>query len=132
MQRRTLLAVASGSLLGTAGCTYLDDEPAEPMLDAISVRNRHNEIQEIDVSVVESGETRFSETYTVDPGSEIVEESPVGSSGRYLVRVVATDGEQEIDTTEHVDGDERCVIVRFEIGSSGGFNPPSVIASQEC
>ncbi|WP_239639455.1 hypothetical protein [Halobiforma nitratireducens] len=111
---------------------YQDDEPAEPLLDSVSVRNRHNETQEIDVSVVESGETRFSETYTVDPGSQILEESPVGSPGCYLVRVVATDGEQEIDTTEHIDGDERCVFVRFEIGSSGGFSPPSIISYQEC
>ncbi|WP_241175478.1 hypothetical protein [Natronolimnobius sp. AArcel1] len=108
------------------------DEPAEPMLDAISVRNRHSERQEIDVIVVESEETRFSETYTVEPGSEISEKSPVDSSGRYLVRAVTTDGEQEIDTTEHADGDELCVIVRFEIGSSGGFNPPSINSYQDC
>lgn len=132
MQRRALLTIVSGSLLGMAGCTLPHDEPAEPMLDAISVRNRHSERREINVTVVESGETRFSKTYTVEPGSEISEESPVDSSGRYLVRAVTTDGEQEIDTTEHADGDELCVIVRFEIGGSGGFNPPSTNSYQEC
>lgn len=132
MQRRALLTVGGGSLLGLAGCTYRTDEPAEPVLETISVRNRHTERHEIDVTVVERGETRFSQTYTVDPGSDISEESPVDSSGHYLVTVVSTESEQEIDTTEYTDGDERCVIVRFEIGPSGGFNPPSVTSYQEC
>ncbi|ELY40756.1 hypothetical protein [Natronorubrum tibetense] len=132
MKRRALLSTTGVSLLCVSGCTSVDDDPALPLLDSVSVRNRYSEPRDVDVTVTEGEETRFSETYTIDPGSEPVEEAPVDGAGQYLIRAATNDSEQEVAAADNIDGEERCVSIRFEISSTGGFTPPSIISSRDC
>ncbi len=132
MKRRALLSTTGVSLLCVAGCTSVDDDPALPLLDWVSVRNRYSEPRDVDVTVTEVGETRYSETSTVDPGSEFAEETPVDGAGQYLIRAATNDSEQEVAAADNIDGEERCVSIRFEISSTGGFTHPSIISSRDC
>ncbi len=129
--RRTLLAAVGLSVSGTAGCLSRESDP-EAVVDTIAVRNRAGESQDVTVAVTENEETLFSETYTVEPGADRGETVPVEQPGEYLIRATANGREQAVETAGHVDSDERCLSVRFEISRTGAFQPPTVTTYVEC
>lgn len=131
VRRRTLLATAGLSVTGIAGCLTSESDP-QTVVDTVAIRNHSGEPQEVTLAVTEGEETLFSETYTVESGADRGETVPVAEPGEYLVRATVNGREQAVDTASHVDGDERCLSVRFEIGRTGAFQPPTVTTYLDC
>jgi len=120
MKRRELLSLTL--LSGFSGCLSRDSRP-DVRLDWIRVTNGHGveESHDISVSVIEAETVVFEKTYTVDSEPKYDtkhEQSPVDKPGEYVV-YATTDGglEAEIETTRHVEKENECLGVHFEVVS---------------
>lgn len=124
MDRRDVLTSTATSLAATtglAGCVGLGEEPTTVRLAWIWLVNDRDEAYDVDVTIEDAGETVFAETYRLgtDPSSATppvqTTERPVEGAGKYVV-TARIDGEMRtVDATDHVDGDEDCIGVRFSI-----------------
>ena len=120
MKRRELLSLTLLSVF--SGCLKRDSRP-DAHLDWIRVTNGHGveESHEISVSVVEGETVVFEKTYTVDNEPEYDtehEQSPVDEPGKYVVHATTDSGMQaEIETTRHVEAEDECIGVHFEVVS---------------
>lgn len=132
MRRRALLALIGSGLGGAAGCLDLADDAPLPAIASMSIRNRAGELVDVTLSIFEDDDPVFEAALAVEPGEEPIEADPVDGPGAYSL-VASLDGnEQTVEAMDHVEGDERCLEVRFELGGSTGFHPPSVIAHEDC
>lgn len=125
MRRRKFLSLALLSVI--SGCFERDSQP-DARLDWIRVTNGHGveESHEISVSVTEGETVVFEETYTVDSEPEYDtehEQSPVDEPGKYAVHARTDSGmEAEIETTQHIEEENECLGVHFEIVSETEFD----------
>lgn len=131
MDRRTCLSSAVGSLagaVGLAGCVGLGEGPTTARLAWIWLVNDRDEAHDVDVRIEDAGATVFSETYRLgsDPNAEpppvCTVESPVEGTGEYVVTAAMAGETRTVDATDHVDGDEDCIGVRFSILNNGSVD----------
>jgi hypothetical protein len=121
MKRRALLS--SCAALAVAGC--LGGGQSDAHLAWITLRNDRDESYEVDVVVEDGDETVLSETYEVGTDSDtanLTVDDPVEGAGQYVVRATMDGETREVDTTDHVDGDEDCVGVRFTLLNDGSVD----------
>lgn len=123
MKRRQALRLSGLTVtIPFAGCLARDSRP-DTRLDWIRVSNGHGveESHEVSVSVVEDETVVFEKTYTVDSEPEYDtehEQSPVDEPGKYVVHATTDSGmEAEIDTSQHVEEENECIGVHFEVVS---------------
>jgi len=120
MKRREILYLTL--LFVFSGCLDRDGR-LDARLDWIRVTNGHGveESHKVSVSVVEDETVVFEKTYTVDSEPEYDtehEQSPVDEPGKYVIHATTDSGmEAEIDTTQHVEEENECVGVHFEVVS---------------
>jgi hypothetical protein len=125
MKRRELLSLALLSVF--SGCLDRDSQ-SDARLDWIRVTNGHGveESHEISVSVTEGETVVFEETYIVNSEPEYDtehEQSPVDEPGKYVVHATTDGGmEAEIETTQHIEEENECIGVHFEIVSENEFD----------
>ena len=131
MDRRTYLASAVGTLAGTiglAGCVGLGGGPTTARLAWVWLVNDRDEAYDVDVTIEDAGETVFAETYRLgpDPSSATppvqTTERPVEGAGEYVVTGTMDGETRTVDATEHVDGDEDCIGVRFSLLNNGSVD----------
>lgn len=119
MSRRYLLGcIGSGFTIVSVGCLGLsgDSEPEASRLSNVMVRNiGDDEGHEVEVTVEDDGDTVFSETWQIEPGSKRGDIEIAPERGRYVVRVVFEETEQEINVTDETDDEDSCVNLRFDI-----------------
>jgi hypothetical protein len=120
MRRRAFLSTCATVAFG--GCFGIRSHRPQPTLAWIWLRNDRDEAHEIDVVVTDNDETVFSEQYElgVEPDSaNIHREDIVAGPGAYVVHATLDGVTHDIDTTAHVDGDEKCIGVRFSLLNNG-------------
>ena len=140
MDRRTYLASAVGTLAGTiglAGCVGLGGGPTTARLAWVWLVNDRDQAYDVDVTIEDAGETVFAETYRLGPGPSSATppvqttERPVEGAGEYVVTGTMDGETRTVDATEHVDGDEDCIGVRFSLLNNGSVDY-WVKSMQEC
>jgi len=127
VHRRTFLATTAAATGGVAGC--LDRGPPDARVAFVWLTNDRDESYTVDVTIEDDGQTVFERTYELgpavmnpDPPSNTSTDRPVEGYGQYVVSATMDGETLTVDTTEHVDGDEDCVGVRFRLLNNGGEN----------
>lgn len=95
------------------------------MLDGFWLVNDRDTPQEVTVTVDEDGDRLFARSFRLGPAgdagrpSNVTEPSPVDGPGRYVVTARMDDRTVTVETADFVDGDERCLTVRFDLLNNG-------------
>jgi len=119
VRRRAFLSVCTAAAIG--GCPGRNQQQ-ESRIVWVWLVNDRDDPYEVDVTIEDAGETVFSRTYTVGTegnAANFQEDGPVDGPGQYVVRAKMDGSVEEVDTTEHIDGDENCIDVRFSLLNNG-------------
>ncbi|MFC7132517.1 MULTISPECIES: hypothetical protein [Salinibaculum] len=133
MNRRTLLSSLPAALVWGGGCLGRDEPQAR--LAWVDLRNDTDRAHDATVTVLDGEETVFEERVRLGTGpqsSKRVFDRPVTGEGDYVVRATIGDERRELIASDHVDGDETCVGVRFLVTDGGSFVIDHVRAMQQC
>ncbi len=122
IDRRSLLAAASGSAAGLlAGCTD-EPEPPEPQIEYLELANHRHEVHEFSVRIEDADGTTFETTERLrgdEPGEgAIVFEQPVSGPGAYEVVIEVDEYESSATASDLITEDEDCLYLEFYLGSS--------------
>jgi len=131
MRRRAFLSLCTAAAFG--GCLGRNQQQ-ESRIAWLWLVNDRDEAYDVDVAIEDAGETVFSRTYTVRTHGEaanVHEEDPVDGPGQYVVRAKMDGSVEEVDTIDHVDGDENCIGVRFSL-LNNGMEEQWTRSMQEC
>jgi hypothetical protein len=131
MQRRALLAttvaVVAGGCLGAGA-------PETSRLGWIRLSSERPERSAVDLTVIDAGETVFSDGYQLVPAEKeptaLRVTAPVSGPGQYVVRAVVNGGTHEVETTAAVHDAGGCVDVEFVLQAYGSVETGTQLAEQ--
>ncbi|WP_436927599.1 hypothetical protein [Halosimplex amylolyticum] len=130
MKRRALLSICVATVIG--GCLGIGQQ--QPKLAWIWLQNHQTERYEIDVAVLDDGETVFSDAYQLNPANEEMTDlrltAPVEGSGQYVVRATIRGETFEVDVTDVDDGAAECVGAQFAIRNDGTIESEAAVLQQ--
>ena len=133
MNRRALLSSLPAALVWTGGCLGRDSPQAR--LAWVDLRNDTDQTHGATVTILDGEETVFEERVSLGTGpqsSKHVFDRPVTGEGDYVIRATVGDETRELAASDHIDGDETCVGVRFLVTDGGSFVIDHVRAMQQC
>jgi hypothetical protein len=133
MKRRALLSSAVAALVGGAGCLGRDDP--QPRVSWVGVNNDTDRAYDAAVTILDGEEMVFDERFRLGTGQESSVrffDRPVTGEGDYVIRATVGEMEQELDASDHVDGDESCIGVRFLVADGGSLVIDLVKATEQC
>lgn len=123
MNRRALLSGVT--VCAISGCLGIN-RPPQPRLAWIWLRNDREQCYEVDVAVEDDGELVFSDAYQLPPTesetTDIRITSPVEGPGQFVVRATMDGQTWEVDMVNLVEGNEKCIGVRFSLLDNGSID----------
>jgi hypothetical protein len=132
VNRRALLS-AVAALAGGAGC--LGRSEPKPRVSWVGLNNDADRAYDAAVTILDGDATVFEERVRLGTGQESSVhffDRPVTGEGDYTIRATVGEMERELDASDHVDGDESCIGVRFLVIDSGSLVTDLVKATQQC
>lgn len=128
MSRRAVLSSSAVALAALAGCSGQRGDPPEyPILDELTVSNRHDEAHAVAVYAELEGEVTLWRSYDLtaagSDGSRVTVEPPTipREAGRWHVGIRWLDGDGQHAFVPRIV-DEQCLDLRLFVTENGGLN----------